>query len=400
MKKIILFIIVLVVVTVSAVAQNRNINFEQTKEWKKIVKKAKKEKKLIFVDCYTSWCGPCKMLARDVFTKDEVADFFNAHFVNAKFDMEKDTDGIMLKKQFDVKFFPTLVFVDPESGEILHRLVGAGRPEWLITGGKLALDPNNNLRSLMKRYESGEREPELIRDYADALFSAYSRDEAVRVACEYLDPLPLDSLMSAENWALIKRVVTDPLCPLLKRTMREREKFYLLLGQKEVDNKLEKVINTAVRELTKWNPDLKGVKPFNEKGNQELINYLKSIDFYAAPGGLACLYTATYVRKEDFQGMLNKMDEAFSYNLFHNGAELPYFMENMRFLLRSKDDKLMKEGIRRIDSIIDQYPEMIDKINLTTTKSLLQRSLGDTTGVEISKKAIEKYKALRRESKK
>lgn len=76
MKKIILFIIVLVVVTVSAVAQNRNINFEQTKEWKKIVKKAKKEKKLIFVDCYTSWCGPCKMLARDVFTKDEVADFF------------------------------------------------------------------------------------------------------------------------------------------------------------------------------------------------------------------------------------------------------------------------------------------------------------------------------------
>lgn len=98
--------------------------------------------------------------------------------------------------------------------------------------------------------------------------------------------------------------------------------------------------------------------------------------------------------------MLNKMDEAFSYNLFHNGAELPYFMENMRFLLRSKDDKLMKEGIRRIDSIIDQYPEMIDKINLTTTKSLLQRSLGDTTGVEISKKAIEKYKALRRESKK
>ena len=97
MKKIILFIIVLVVVTVSAVAQNRNINFEQTKEWKKIVKKAKKEKKLIFVDCYTTWCGPCKMLARDVFTKDEVADFFNAHFVNAKFDMEKDTDGIMLK---------------------------------------------------------------------------------------------------------------------------------------------------------------------------------------------------------------------------------------------------------------------------------------------------------------
>ena len=398
MKKIVLFITVLVAVTMNAVAQNRSINFEQTKEWKKIVKKAKKEKKLIFVDCYTSWCGPCKILARDVFTKDEVADFFNTRFVNAKFDMEKDTDGVMLKKRFEVKFFPTLLFIDPESEEILHRLVGAGRPESLITGGKLAMDPDNNLRSLMKRYGNGEREPGLIRDYAGALFSAYSRDEAARVACEYLDPLPLDSLMSPENWALIKRVVTDPLCPLLKRIMAEREKFYPSIGQKEVDSKLEKVINTAVQELTKWNPDQKNVKPFNEKGNRELMDYLKSIDFYAAPGGLACLYTAAYVREKDFRGMLDKMDEAFSYNLFHNDADLSYFMENIRSLMRSKDNKLIEEGIQRINDVIDQYPKVIDKINLTNTKSLLQKSMGDTVGAEISQKEIEKYKAMRKEN--
>lgn len=397
MKQIVLFIVVLFVVSMNTMAQNRSINFEQVKEWKKIIKKAKKEKKLIFLDCYTSWCGPCKLLARDVFTKDEVADFFNARFVNVKFDMEKDADGVMLKKQFEVKFFPTLIFVDPVSGEVLHRLVGAGTPEWLIAGGKLALDPDNNLRSLMKRYGNGEREPGLIRDYAGALFSAYSRDEAVRVACEYLNPLPLDSLMTPENWALIKRVVTDPLCPVLKRIMAEREKCYSSIGQKEVDSKLEKAINTAVKELTKWNPDLRGVKPFNEEGNRALIDYLKSIDFYAAPGGLACLYTAAYVREKDFRGMLDKMDEVFSYNLFRNGTELPYFMENMRFLMVSKDDQLIKEGILRISEVIDQYPEIIDKINLTTTKSLLQKSVGDTVGAEISKKEIEKYKVMRRE---
>jgi len=302
MKKLILFALLIVTTMMNVVAQNRSINFEQTKEWKKIIKKAKKEKKLIFLDCYTSWCGPCKLLARDVFTKDEVADFFNTRFVNVKFDMEKDTDGVILKKQFGVKFFPTLLFVDPVSGEILHRLVGAGTPEWLIDGGKLALDPDNNLHSLMKRYGDGEREPGLIRDYAGALFSAYSRDEAARVACEYLEPLPLDSLMTPENWALIKQVVTDPLCSVLKLIMAEREKFYSSIGQKEVDNKLEKAINTAVKELTKWNPDLRGVKPFNEEGNRELIDYLKSIDFYAAPGGLACLYTAAYVREKKFPG--------------------------------------------------------------------------------------------------
>ena len=113
MKKVFLLVMLVAGILFGAEAQNRSINFEQTKVWKQIVKKAKKEKKLIFVDCYTSWCGPCKMLANNVFTKDEVADYFNQTFVNAKYDMEKDEDGIILKTQSGVKAFPTLVFVDP-----------------------------------------------------------------------------------------------------------------------------------------------------------------------------------------------------------------------------------------------------------------------------------------------
>lgn len=74
-----------------------------------------------------------------------------------------------------------------------------------------------------------------------------------------------------------------------------------------------------------------------------------SIDFYAAPAGLAGLYTAAYVREGDFRGMLNKMDEVFSYNLFRNGAELPYFRDNIRLLGNSEDKALVEEGIQRID---------------------------------------------------
>ena len=36
--------------------------------WQEVLEQAKKENKLIFMDCYTSWCGPCKMLAKEVFT--------------------------------------------------------------------------------------------------------------------------------------------------------------------------------------------------------------------------------------------------------------------------------------------------------------------------------------------
>lgn len=391
MKRLILFTLLMVAVVTNAVAQNRSINFEETKEWKKIVKKAKKEKKMIFVDCYTSWCGPCKMLAKNVFTNDEVADFFNKNFVNAKYDMEKDADGVVLKKQFNVKMFPTLVFIDPSSGEAVHRMVGAGSPDWLITGAKLAMEPDNNLSSMVKRYAAGERDVEFLKNYMSALYSAYMRDEAARVACEYLDPLPVDSLSASGNWYLINRYVSDPLCPLLKRVMAEREKFYPVVGRENVDNKLEKAIYVATKELADWKPGKK--KPFDEKRNRELTDYLLNVDFMAAPAGLAVLYTATYVREEDFRGMLDKMDEALSYNLFRNNAGQEYFRDNIRRLLYSGDKALIEEGIQRIDRFGAQVTKAIDKANLMRTKALLQNKIGDTSGAEISNKEVEKYMA-------
>ena len=115
MKKLVFLVLLLVAVTWSVNAQNRSINFEQTKEWKRIVKKAKKEKKLVFIDCYTSWCGPCKMLASKIFTQDAVADFFNENFVNTKYDMEKDTAPIVVAKGQDELAF-RIIAVGEENG--------------------------------------------------------------------------------------------------------------------------------------------------------------------------------------------------------------------------------------------------------------------------------------------
>ena len=102
MKKLFVLIVLIAGIVWGAEAQSKEITFEQTKEWKKVLKKAKKEKKLIFIDCYTSWCGPCKMLSSQVFTREDVGNQFNADFVNVKYDMEKDADGVMLKDKFEV----------------------------------------------------------------------------------------------------------------------------------------------------------------------------------------------------------------------------------------------------------------------------------------------------------
>ena len=93
MRKILLLSITLLIGTTFSFSQDRSIKFESTRSLEKIVQKAMSEDKIIFIDCYADWCGPCKKLAAEVFTKNEVADFFNEHFINVKLDIEKDKDG-------------------------------------------------------------------------------------------------------------------------------------------------------------------------------------------------------------------------------------------------------------------------------------------------------------------
>jgi len=67
--------------------------------------KAKAENKLIFLDCYTQWCGPCKKMAREIFPQQKVGDYFNQNFVCIKLDAEKE--GREAAKKFGVTAYPT-----------------------------------------------------------------------------------------------------------------------------------------------------------------------------------------------------------------------------------------------------------------------------------------------------
>lgn len=388
MKKLFLLLLVIAGVTFGMEAQNRAIDFQHI-EWKKALKQAKKEKKLIFVDCYTSWCGPCKTLAKDVFTQDAVADFFNENFVNLKLDMEKDADGVMLKDQFAIKAFPTLVFVDPATQAVVHRMVGAGKAEWLLAGARQANDPQNNLNGLTKRYDAGERSVEFLGKYLGTLASAYMSEEQSKVAAEYLNSLSDEQILSKENWDLIAKNVSDPLSKPMKQVMANRAKFYEIAGKEVVDYKLANTINGAVMGLAAWRPGMSD--SFDENRNKEMVNYLLSVDYEVVPAALANLYTAEYVRKGDFRGMLDNMKEVFKYNVFRNGAEKQYFQQNIEALTKCDDKALVSEGVKWIDEMCKGTDEYFDKANLMNSKARLLTKNGDTLGADKAKMEEDKY---------
>lgn len=85
--------------------------------------KAADENKLVFLDCFTTWCGPCKWLDANTFKDKTVGDYFNEKFISIKIDMEKG-EGKDLMKRYQVTAFPTLLLLDPQGNEV-KRMMGA-----------------------------------------------------------------------------------------------------------------------------------------------------------------------------------------------------------------------------------------------------------------------------------
>jgi thiol:disulfide interchange protein len=105
--------------------------------WKYILKKAKEENKVVFVDIYASWCGPCKLLKRTTFNDEEVGAFFNSNFINATYNGEKG-EGKELARLYQVRAYPTMLFINPD-GSVKKVAVGYHNSNQLLRAAKGAL---------------------------------------------------------------------------------------------------------------------------------------------------------------------------------------------------------------------------------------------------------------------
>lgn len=209
------------------IAYSQGINFYEG-SLESLRREALKQNKFIFIDCYTTWCGPCKWLAKNVFTNKEVGNFYNEHFLNYSLDMEKG-EGKDFQKQYGVSAYPTLLFIDSK-GNIQHRYVGACDTLTFIGVGKQALDTANNFGSLLRKYQSGNREPEFLAKYAMVCASVYYPYNIE----EYFKTQKDSQLISEINVRLMETYRPSVLSREFKYVMQNIETFIDIYGFEKI----------------------------------------------------------------------------------------------------------------------------------------------------------------------
>ncbi len=89
------------------------------------LEKAKAENKRVFIDCYTSWCAPCKKMLATTFRDTRIGNLMNHQFVTLKVNMEEEGDGKMLSEKFNVRAFPTYLLINSDGTEY-NRFLASG----------------------------------------------------------------------------------------------------------------------------------------------------------------------------------------------------------------------------------------------------------------------------------
>lgn len=225
--------------------KNKSIEFVENLSWNEAKAVAKREGKYIFLDCYASWCGPCKAMELNVYNRDTVANFINRYFVSVKIQIDKTErdkesvkmlykDADSIKRSFEVNAFPTFLFFSPE-GELVHKGLGYKTPGDFIQLAFEAINPASQYFSLRSKYISNQLEKSSLKKLA--LYAKENGNDsfALVVANDYLKSISDSQKYSKENILFITKFSKSPIAQEIAKIYKQN--FLDTLCKKGVVNK-------------------------------------------------------------------------------------------------------------------------------------------------------------------
>ena len=179
-NKIIVFLFILAIFSTPDSVQAQESSGASPVKWmtfEQAVERTKNEKRKIFRDVYTDWCGWCKVMDKNTFADPTVAKLLNEKFYPVKFDAEQTADVVFNGTTF--KFvpygnkgthqlaaallnnqlsYPTVTFLE-EDFTAVYPIPGYRKPEefhpyLVFFGGNHHKKGQNSYAEFMKTYKS------------------------------------------------------------------------------------------------------------------------------------------------------------------------------------------------------------------------------------------------------
>ena len=267
--------------------------------------KAKAEKKDLFVDFYTDWCAPCKMMASQVFTLKEMGDYFNPNFISVKVNAEAKENKSLVQK-YKIDAFPIMLFLNVK-GEVLGTVRGAVAPDALLLEARIV---KGDELTFEKLYEKCKKNKKDIESQQKMLLRApgfmrsqtgYNQEKwGIRIEAafsEYVKNKKLENMINESDFTILsmyhmEKKKTDPIFDFIVKNYKA---FSEVTKKENVQNYIISLNNAYLielcrngkqeykQELERVNGDLKEIYegiPFGDLTAYEAVAYMADGYFY------------------------------------------------------------------------------------------------------------------------
>lgn len=247
MKK--LFSLFILFISLSVFSQE-SINFEKG-TFKEILAKAKKEKKLVFMDAFAVWCGPCKLMEKNIFPLPSVSEYYNANFINARFDMEKG-EGQEIAMKYGVRSYPTFLFLNGD-GEVVMKNYGYMGEKDFLTIAQEANQPKYRNSSNKELFEKGESNPEFLLN----MMSLYAQSdyELAKKASERYFKVKNNQPLTKDELGMLLYFIKSPTDPNYQIFVAKKQEITTLMSediynQFDTNIKITKILENTLDQKT------------------------------------------------------------------------------------------------------------------------------------------------------
>ncbi len=320
-----IFTIFFAIVSFSLMGQG--IEFVHVK-WQEALEQAKQENKLLFVDSYAKWCGPCKRMAKQEFVKPEVGEVYNSNFINLKLDMETK-NGRTFDSKYPVSAYPTMFFLNGD-GEVVKKVKGGKKAEQLISMAKMALKSYDTSGKYKEKYDAGDRSYEIVYNYVDALNKASK--PSLRISNEYLKSNP--DISEEEKLKFFFVATVDADSKIFDKMAKNKKAIIKLVTEKAYNKKVKLACHNTV---------VKAIEYETESLLDEAVEKSKHMTKHAGAFALECKldYYSNIKNNKEYSAAAKSISKHY---LKNEPTKLKTLIFDMQRKFK-KDEKMIKQSV-------------------------------------------------------